>query len=298
MISEYNKFLKIINDLPYREYLKTEHWNHFRKKCLEQFQECQLCNQKEDLKVHHKTYENKGRETFRDIIVLCSYCHEKTHCIFKKEDNKTIDIQKYELTYFALRLLRFNENMKKNILLDYVVSKNKNYNTPYNREKIQNDLQAYLTHSEYILGDCDYFINNSKFFKKILKSLSIFSFVRKEFFNINEDWGRYPTTEEFYEITKEQYYNFEDQINNYEEAFTFLNILLDSEITSITDDQVLSIVIERIEEEEMLDFLEIYNKVKDYEHKQDLFKKVIFGLQSYYEKYFEEKKNNSANELL
>lgn len=70
-----------LQSLPYKLYLQTEHWKHFRAEALKHEQyKCQLCNSKDkELNVHHRSYENIGRETFNDVIVLCKDCHEKFH---------------------------------------------------------------------------------------------------------------------------------------------------------------------------------------------------------------------------
>jgi len=67
--------------LPYKLYLKTEHWQHFRIEALKFYQhKCQLCNEKEkQLDVHHRDYKNLGCETFNDVIVLCDPCHKTFH---------------------------------------------------------------------------------------------------------------------------------------------------------------------------------------------------------------------------
>lgn len=80
-ISEsYNNMLNTLKYMPYEEYLQTEHWLHFRNEALKWSQnKCQLCEKTHNLNVHHKTYKNRGRETFNDIIVLCKDCHAKIH---------------------------------------------------------------------------------------------------------------------------------------------------------------------------------------------------------------------------
>lgn len=76
----YQQTLDYFKSLPYKEYLKTEHWQHFRKEAVKYFQgKCQLCNSEESLNLHHRTYENLGRETFNDVILLCKDCHGKFH---------------------------------------------------------------------------------------------------------------------------------------------------------------------------------------------------------------------------
>jgi 5-methylcytosine-specific restriction endonuclease McrA len=77
----YNVSLWQLRNMPYNLYLQTDHWQHFRLKALDNAKYiCQLCNSKEKkLDVHHRTYENRGRETFNDVIVLCDGCHKKHH---------------------------------------------------------------------------------------------------------------------------------------------------------------------------------------------------------------------------
>jgi 5-methylcytosine-specific restriction endonuclease McrA len=66
--------------LPYKEYLKTEHWNNTRQRALKRaYYRCALCNSNGQLHVHHRTYENIGKEHNADLIVLCSHCHAKFH---------------------------------------------------------------------------------------------------------------------------------------------------------------------------------------------------------------------------
>jgi len=80
----YAAYMDYIGNLPYDEYLKTEHWQHFRKQALkDSHYSCRLCDTKDvELNVHHKTYRNLGRETFLDIVVLCVDCHSKFHNVF------------------------------------------------------------------------------------------------------------------------------------------------------------------------------------------------------------------------
>jgi len=77
----YPDYLNFMRIMPYDEYLKTEHWQHFKTQaCIYYRHTCQLCGNKGfELHVHHLTYENRGRETFLDISVLCSKCHLKAH---------------------------------------------------------------------------------------------------------------------------------------------------------------------------------------------------------------------------
>jgi 5-methylcytosine-specific restriction endonuclease McrA len=70
--------IKQLLEMPYSEYLKTDHWQRIRKKALKTAQgKCQVCNSgNQKLDVHHRTYERRGQEYRRDVIVLCRSCHE------------------------------------------------------------------------------------------------------------------------------------------------------------------------------------------------------------------------------
>ncbi|WP_394899977.1 HNH endonuclease [Clostridium butyricum] len=82
--NDYNKALKFLRKMKYTSYLKTEHWKHFRNEAIKYYQgKCQLCGTVEkhsyDLHLHHNNYDNRGRETFNDVTLLCSKCHKKHH---------------------------------------------------------------------------------------------------------------------------------------------------------------------------------------------------------------------------
>lgn len=72
---------RLYRAMPYDEYLKTEHWQTLREKALKRAgHRCQLCNTSlGSLHVHHRTYERRGRESLRDLIVLCADCHAMFH---------------------------------------------------------------------------------------------------------------------------------------------------------------------------------------------------------------------------
>ena len=69
-----------LQQMPYELYLQTEHWKHFRGEALKFYQnKCQTCGKVKVLDVHHRNYENRGRETFNDVELLCDGCHGKFH---------------------------------------------------------------------------------------------------------------------------------------------------------------------------------------------------------------------------
>lgn len=83
------KEINRLKNLPYSEYLQTQHWQELRLKHLKQSKYgCQLCNTKNTiLHVHHRTYENLGNENYSDLITLCENCHKLFH---NKIDNNQI----------------------------------------------------------------------------------------------------------------------------------------------------------------------------------------------------------------
>lgn len=77
----YSKCLHLLKTMKYEDYLQTEHWIHFKNEFLKWAGfKCQVCGETEkSIHVHHKTYENKGRETFNDVAALCEVCHALFH---------------------------------------------------------------------------------------------------------------------------------------------------------------------------------------------------------------------------
>jgi 5-methylcytosine-specific restriction endonuclease McrA len=67
--------------MPYQNYLSSRHWRRVREAALiRAAHSCQLCNtQQATLDVHHRTYERRGCELPKDLIVLCRACHTKFH---------------------------------------------------------------------------------------------------------------------------------------------------------------------------------------------------------------------------
>jgi hypothetical protein len=66
--------------MPYRMYLTTDHWRSVSADAKERAgNRCQLCNSRENIEAHHRTYERRGCEEPSDITVLCTYCHGRFH---------------------------------------------------------------------------------------------------------------------------------------------------------------------------------------------------------------------------
>ncbi len=66
--------------LPYSEYLKSDHWQARRLKALAKGDnKCRICAATSALEVHHNTYERLGHERAADLVVLCRKCHQLFH---------------------------------------------------------------------------------------------------------------------------------------------------------------------------------------------------------------------------
>jgi 5-methylcytosine-specific restriction endonuclease McrA len=66
--------------IAYNEYLNSPHWHLVRAAAIVKADcRCQLCNSPDNLQVHHRTYERRGKEKLSDVTVLCRDCHRKFH---------------------------------------------------------------------------------------------------------------------------------------------------------------------------------------------------------------------------
>lgn len=73
--------LQFLKTMPYKDYLQTPEWQSRRLQHLKSSGfRCQVCNSPEKLlDVHHRTYERRGEEYYKDLIVLCRKCHDTFH---------------------------------------------------------------------------------------------------------------------------------------------------------------------------------------------------------------------------
>ena len=62
--------------MDYLEYLRSPEWREFCAKALEYYgSTCMICNSRDDLQVHHRTYERLGQELITDVSIMCNRCH-------------------------------------------------------------------------------------------------------------------------------------------------------------------------------------------------------------------------------
>ena len=81
MKQEHDSRVNELRKMPYREYLQTPEWRSRREQMVQEVgYRCQLCNRSgKTLHVHHRTYERRGDEANKDLIVLCADCHKRFH---------------------------------------------------------------------------------------------------------------------------------------------------------------------------------------------------------------------------
>jgi len=93
----------------YSDYLKSEHWQSFRKRfyrdskiVIKQWKKygylvCDICQEEGRLNLHHKTYKRLGKERLGDVFMICNDCHKKIHIdkyIYKNLWKGTHDVRK------------------------------------------------------------------------------------------------------------------------------------------------------------------------------------------------------------
>lgn len=81
-----------LKHMPYEEYLKTPEWAEKRELVLERDgHRCMLCNTRENLHVHHRTYARRGYEELEDLVTLCKEDHEHFHQRMRTSDAMSWD---------------------------------------------------------------------------------------------------------------------------------------------------------------------------------------------------------------
>lgn len=67
-----------LREMPYRDYLKTYHWDGIRRRAMGRYNgQCLCCKNAVD--GHHTNYSRKGFERIEDVVALCRACHAKWH---------------------------------------------------------------------------------------------------------------------------------------------------------------------------------------------------------------------------
>lgn len=67
--------LRELKTMPFRDYLRTEHWAEVRKGAMRRAgYRCQTCNSRDGISVHLRDFGRRGCERSSDVVVLCSGC--------------------------------------------------------------------------------------------------------------------------------------------------------------------------------------------------------------------------------
>lgn len=79
--------------ITYEDYLESDHWKGKRKEKVEAAKHmCEVCGEDEImLVVHHKHYDNLGREKLGDLIALCPQCHKDVHKKIREMNGKSME---------------------------------------------------------------------------------------------------------------------------------------------------------------------------------------------------------------
>lgn len=67
-----------LREMPYSEYLQTEHWHQVRLRAIKRYLNQCLCGQ-DAREAHHVSYERRGFERPEDVVALCRACHKLWH---------------------------------------------------------------------------------------------------------------------------------------------------------------------------------------------------------------------------
>ena len=75
--------------IKYSAYMNSEHWQ-LKKKAFKECKLfkgcCQICSEKDNLHIHHKSYTRLGKEYLSDLVALCESCHFKLHELLDESD--------------------------------------------------------------------------------------------------------------------------------------------------------------------------------------------------------------------
>jgi ribosomal protein S27AE len=85
---KFDKGLYRIASIDYKMYIMSPEWyaKKIQRLVLDNYT-CQRCGSKEFLEVHHKTYENLGKEQMEDLATVCRTCHQAIHDKYGRKGN-------------------------------------------------------------------------------------------------------------------------------------------------------------------------------------------------------------------
>ena len=80
--SAWSSPLKKVDVIDYEIYIQSDEWiesSARRSKLITTNGRCECCGANNGTHVHHITYRNLGKESVKDLSVLCPACHDYTH---------------------------------------------------------------------------------------------------------------------------------------------------------------------------------------------------------------------------
>lgn len=69
----------LLRNCTYHQYLNSMHWNNTKERFRNRFSTCALCASRQNLHIHHRSYERRGGECDDDLMMLCKRCHHEFH---------------------------------------------------------------------------------------------------------------------------------------------------------------------------------------------------------------------------
>jgi len=69
----------------YEAYIASKAWKRMRSKYEAKYpKRCYICDGREKIHLHHKTYKRLGKERLGDLVWLCEECHAIIHHIIRQ----------------------------------------------------------------------------------------------------------------------------------------------------------------------------------------------------------------------
>ena len=67
--------------IKYETYMSSEAWRKTKARYLAAHRKpgCAACGRREDIALHHRTYDRLGSELFGDLVPVCPTCHQGIH---------------------------------------------------------------------------------------------------------------------------------------------------------------------------------------------------------------------------
>lgn len=75
----------------YKNYLKSKHWVMKKKEYNRKYERvCSCCGGKENLQLHHISYDRLGNEPLTDLVYLCKECHMRIHRVINDTKDTSV----------------------------------------------------------------------------------------------------------------------------------------------------------------------------------------------------------------